>query len=319
VLVISGNERYTGSYIVALDGTTLIAGLTVKPAVGTYGTITAVYGIAVTNAVSNLTATTWDKLFFTSIHNGKGLLVPADYTAGTDPVIVYPCASAIFTSNATAGVVSISAPQGGVAQFRGLTQTTTEDLYVEVICVGVQPMFAAVAWQYLSTGSQNGLMVTCMTGIAQCAWANTNVALSAAASAACLNDPRYLTWRMMTLKFAYAGTLVWYRTDSYWDAGSNVAASTWGPGLKMSANYASSVDNNGSTDLGKTYVFTTYDGTGVQLNHLSFSTVGPSGYSSPGMGTLVNPLITAPTAFTKNGPSRVEFNLCSDSSMYLVG
>lgn len=257
--------------------------------------MTAVYGVAVTNAVSNLTATIWDKIFIVAQLNGKGIMVSGDWTStgsAAAPVIVFPSATSIFTDNATAGVVSISAPQGGVAQFRGLTQDTTQDLYVEVRCVGLQPMFATTAWQKLSTETGNGFMVNCMTGISQCAWSvSTNVALSATQTAACLIDPRYLTWRMMTMKFLYAGTLVWYRTDSYWDVGSNMAASSWGPGIKLSANYASSVDNNGSTDLGKTYVFALYDGTGIQLNHLSYSTTSPSGYSSAGNGAAVNPII----------------------------
>lgn len=106
-------------------------------------------------------------------------------------------------------------------------------------------------------------MVTCMTGISQCIWANTNVVLSAANSKTCLNDPRYLTWRMMNIKFLYAGTLSWWRVDSFWDVNSSVVASSWGPGISLSANYISQGDNNGTTDLGKTYVFAMYDGTGV--------------------------------------------------------
>jgi len=60
-------------------------------------------------------------------------------------------------------------------------------------------------------------MVNCLTGISQCTVSNAATVLSATDIAACQKDPRYLTWRMMTIKILYVGTLVWYRTDSYWD------------------------------------------------------------------------------------------------------
>ena len=229
-------------------------------------------------------------------------MTTADYASHVStPTITFPSATTLFTDNATAGIVSISAPTGGVAQFKGLTLTAVELLYVEVRCIGLQPMFATTAWQKLSTESGNGLMVTCMTGISNCTWTLTDVAMSAGATTACMNDPRYLTWRMMNIKYLYIGTLSWWRVDSYWDVNSNVLASSWGPPIQLSANYISSTDNNGSTDLGKTYVFALADGTGVQLNHLTFSGVPPSTYFSAGIGT--NALVTAPSKFYNDGLS----------------
>lgn len=97
----------------------------------------------------------------------------------------------------------------------------------------------------------------------------------------------------MNIKYLYIGTQVWFRTDSYWNAASTEAASTWGPGIKLSANYASAADNNGTTNVGKTYVFAYSDGSGVQLNHLTFATVAPTSNSTAGTGT--NQILTGPT------------------------
>jgi hypothetical protein len=67
---------------------------------------------------------------------------------------------------------------------------------------------------------------------------------------------------MMTIRIEYDGTLLWYRTDSYWDVNSSIIASAWGPSIKMSTNYESGTDNN-TADLAKTYVFAMSDGSGV--------------------------------------------------------
>lgn len=76
---------------------------------------------------------------------------------------------------------------------------------------------------------------------------------------------------MMTNKFEYDGTLVWWRTDSYWDATSYIMSSTWWPGLVLSAHFKSTIDNNGTTDNGKQYVFAWADGSGVQMGHLTYN------------------------------------------------
>ena len=59
-------------------------------------------------------------------------------------------------------------------QFKGLTQTTTNDQYVEVICRGVQSQFGGTAWTNIDnlavgfTTETNGFYISCMTGISQC-------------------------------------------------------------------------------------------------------------------------------------------------------
>lgn len=119
--------------------------------------------------------------------------------------------------------------------------------------------------------------------------------------ATCLKDPRYLTWRMMTVKVAYDGTLTWYRTDSHWDVSSTIIGSTWGPGIAMSTHFASENDNNGTTDLGKTYVFAFGDGSGISLNHLAYTTTVPTSNTTAGTGT--NNVVGSPTAFSSAHPN----------------
>lgn len=86
-------------------------------------------------------------------------------------------------------------------------------------CTGVQPWYGGTKWQLL--GTSGGFLLTCMTGISQCQdtvdYATAYDQLSVAERSNCMKDPRYLTWRMMTVKVAYAGALDWYRTDSHWD------------------------------------------------------------------------------------------------------
>jgi hypothetical protein len=132
------------------------------------------------------------------------------------------------TGSTTIGQCLLSAPVGGVAQFKGLTQGAAEDKYVQVTCHGVQPYYYETPWADISnvSAASNGFVLTCMTGIAACSATNDHAVpvvgapLTAAERATCLTDPRYLTWRMMTVKINYAGGLQWYRTDSYWDSAS---------------------------------------------------------------------------------------------------
>lgn len=75
------------------------------------------------------------------------------------------------------------------------------------------------------------------------------------------------------MKLDKNGTVAWYRTDSYWDSASTAFSSTWGVGVRLSAHVKSNDDNNGTTNLGKTFVFGYGDGSGVQLNHIAFGSV----------------------------------------------
>lgn len=81
------------------------------------------------------------------------------------------------------------------------------------------------------------------------------------------------------MKLTIDGTQSWYRTDSYWNSASTSFSSTMGTGVVMSTHVSSEVDNSAastSTSLGRTFVFAYGDGSGIQLNHLTFNTGPPS-------------------------------------------
>lgn len=120
--------------------------------------------------------------------------------------------------------------------------------------------------------SDNGFIITCYTGAPQCVnsvatYSTTAITdLTDAATAACMLDPRYMTWRAMTVKFDYSASVAdWWRTDSYWNEASSSFASTWGTGLVIGPHYYSGTDNfvASGTSLGKTFVFAYGDGSGV--------------------------------------------------------
>jgi hypothetical protein len=63
----------------------------------------------------------------------------------------------------------------------------------------------------------------------------------------------------------YDGTVMWYRTDSFWNKDGTIVASSWGPGTANAGHYASGSDNSSITSVndGKGYVFALYDGSGI--------------------------------------------------------
>lgn len=208
---------------------------------------------------------------------------------GNDPL---KTTSTVITSKFVAtGVTSvntatINAPIGGMGQFKGLTQGTQQDKYVKVICKGVQPLYYTNYPKSLDSGAQNGWILSCYTGIAQCATSVATTTLTildnvtATESSDCMSDPRYLTWRVMTMKLLIDGSQMWYRVDSYWNSANTALSSTWGTGVIMSTNHILSTnDNSGTTNLGKTFVFAYGDGSGIQLNHLTFNS-GPVAVSN---------------------------------------
>lgn len=121
----------------------------------------------------------------------------------------------------------------------------------------------------------------------------------------------------MLVKFEYDGTLVWYRTDSYWDKSSYIASSTWAPSLDFAFHPLTTTDNSGTVNNGKHYVFVLGDGSGVQLNHLTYNVVAPTLYATKGTGT--NTLTSAPLLYYNTFPNKYESNLCHDSNMLLAG
>jgi hypothetical protein len=170
-----------------------------------------------------------------------------------------------------------------------------------------------------------------MTGISQCVNNNDTVVstrtagnslLTAAEHTTCLNDPRYLTWRQITIQFEWEGTVGWWRTDSYWNPADYVIASSWGPGTIMSSHIASGSDNTTITaaDRSKSYVFALSDGSGIQLSHITGgSAVANAPTSNTSAGTGANNLTTSPTSFKNSSPDRVDQNYCSTTNLALTG
>lgn len=130
-------------------------------------------------------------------------------------------------------------------------------------------------------------------------------------------DPRYLTWRAMTIKLDIDGTQQWYRTDSYWNSSKLKYSSTWGTGLIMSTNIVLGTNDNYSGNVGKTFVFAYGDGSGIQFNHMTFGTGPPTTYSTAGSGS--NQVTTAPTKYTNKSPNRLAENMCISADLKLEG
>lgn len=176
------------------------------------------------------------------------------------------------------------------------------------------------------TASDNGFILTCYTGASQCVTdvstytATVIVSLTDVEAAACMLDPRYMTWRAMTVKIDFnAAAADWWRVDSYWNSSSTSFASTWGTGLVIGPHFFSGTDNfvSSGTSLGKTFVFAYSDGSGIQMNHISFGWTVPTANNSK--GTTGNALVSAPSTFSNAAPARSSDNLCLSSHLNLEG
>jgi len=240
--------------------------------------------------------------------------------------------SGTITAATVTGINSVSstvnyfdAPANGMAQFKGLTTSTTEATYVQVICLGIVPHYATWATLLSTTG---GFVINCYTGIPQCqaslvdGYTPLNSSLTATTASTCMADPRYLTWRSYVVKTDFAGVVGWFRLDSYWNSAAKQAASTWGPAIHLSTSIISDLDNAGTTTAikGLTFVFAYADGSGIQFNHINTGWSAHSSNTSAGSGT--NSLTTAPSSYTNNLPGvSADFaeNLCLSSDLLLSG
>lgn len=176
------------------------------------------------------------------------------------------------------------------------------------------------------TASDNGFILTCYTGASQCVvdvstyTITTILSLSDTEAKACMLDPRYMTWRAMTVKIDWNGNVAdWWRVDSYWNVSSSSFASTWGTGLVVGPHVNTGNDNYATTgdNLGRTFVFAYGDGSGIQMNHISYGYTVPVANNSK--GTTGNALTTAPTSFSNAFPTRSSDNLCLTSHINLEG
>lgn len=121
----------------------------------------------------------------------------------------------------------------------------------------------------------------------------------------------------MTIRLKIDGSQVWWRTDSYWNSAATSFSSTWGPGIAMSTHWISGADNNGSTNIGKTFVFAYGDGSGIQLNHLTFAATAPTGSATASGGT--NNMTTAAASFSNSPGGCLTDNYCITSTLLLAG
>lgn len=282
---------------------------------------------------NDLKLQTADFMMFVGSRTGTGVVTRNTFVP-TNTTLTDFESSSTWTA-ATSGVttastyyVYVDAPANGMAQFKGLTASATEKTYLQVICLGVAPVYATWAININGTTDTTGFIVNCYTGIPQCAsnlsdgttYLNTSSATTVVSN--CMIDPRYLTWRSFVLKMQYNGTVNWYRIDSYYNASAKAAASTWGPGIVLSTNPISNDDNagTGTSVLGLTFCFAYSDGSGVQLNHIAAGTAPHASNTTPGTGT--NTLTTAPTSFSNvlpGVPASYAENLCLSSDLLLTG
>jgi hypothetical protein len=81
-----------------------------------------------------------DNMICVGTLKGKGTVFRGTLTGAT---LIYTATSTTIMTEGkdVTGIVNISAPTGGMGQFKGLTQNSVEDLYVQTICRGVAPMY----------------------------------------------------------------------------------------------------------------------------------------------------------------------------------
>jgi hypothetical protein len=126
----------------------------------------------------------------------------------------------------------------------------------------------------------------------------------------------------MTIVLEWDGTVVWWRTDSFWNPTDYMIASSWGPGTVMSSHISSGKDNTTTTaaDQSKSYVFALGDGSGIQLSHItggSAVVTAPTANTAAGSGS--NTLTSSPTSFKNDAPERADQNYCSSTNLNLTG
>lgn len=127
-----------------------------------YGQIKRVWAFSKANSTQGVGMwnTTDTHIAFTGMRLGKGVFSMAIFetnrafaTAADTAVYAVPnptwlasAASGVSYVGATPYTREIRSPAGGVMQFKGLTQDTSNDKYVEVQCRMIAPHFGTTAW-----------------------------------------------------------------------------------------------------------------------------------------------------------------------------
>ena len=174
-----------------------------------------------------LTGQVPDQIMYVGTIKGTGAISRMTFTSAAGILETTATLTASTTGIATTAtsIMKVDPPTNGMSQFKGLTTSTTQKTYVQVICLGVAPSYATWAIDMNSTSNvtTRGFIVNCYTGIPQCAsslvdsktYLNTTTATTVVST--CMADPRYLTWRSFILKIQYDGTVNWFRVDSYYN------------------------------------------------------------------------------------------------------
>lgn len=108
-----------------------------------YGQLWALWLYDSNATTGKIAAQTPDEMIFTGEHVGAGSAVRFSYASGqitTKQTGGVPASFSVATINSGSKAI-IKGPTGGQGQFKGLTQSTTQDKYVKVICTGVQPLY----------------------------------------------------------------------------------------------------------------------------------------------------------------------------------
>jgi len=122
--LVSGRELYGPSYIVglAVKDFDTTSGKALETA--TFGSVRAFYGTSVTNTYDLGYKSAWSHIMLVGTLLGKGMYTsidvttPASGTLGT--AATYSSYFLTDSTNCGSGVCTLSAPAGGIAQFKGL-------------------------------------------------------------------------------------------------------------------------------------------------------------------------------------------------------
>lgn len=148
---------------------------------------------------------------FVGTRQGTGVIGRNALTAGAidgeaTATYIVPTTSVTSYTNTNVGIY-VDPPTNGMAQFKGQTTSADQKKYLQVICLGVAPVYATWAQSLNGSGTDVGFIVNCYTGIPQCAVSLVDGFTSLNTSHTdftqtnnCMADPRYLTWRSFLIK-----------------------------------------------------------------------------------------------------------------------
>lgn len=170
--LITSNEYFANSGLVstlpsANYTANLVANATMAKA--TYGQLWGLYAfLKEETGTDKIGAQTPDAMIFVGTSKGAGIAFRFSM-ADDSGTLKTSAIETKFTVTSTSNVANIAGPAGGMGQFKGLTQGTEQVKYVQVICKGVAPLYYTTYPKNLDSAASNGWIVTCYTGISQCA------------------------------------------------------------------------------------------------------------------------------------------------------